>query len=752
MSALLLSTSTHAVFRLPEQSDTKRPVAYTTLRGERASSNPDAQVARTDPGNAAIVRAMRNVLPWLCAALAACSSSAPTDAAPHAPAMPEPSRTPASHDDRMAWWRDARFGMFVHWGLYAIPAGAWDGKSDYGEWIRDSARIPLSTYDRFQSQWNPTAFDADAWARMAKDAGMKYLVLTSKHHDGFCLFDSKETDWDVMNTQHGRDICKELADACARYGVIFCLYHSIMDWHHPDYLPRRPWEAADRGTKGADFLRYESYLHAQVREVITQYHPAVMWFDGEWESTWNHERGTKLFELCRSLAPGMLVNNRVDVHRGGMAGFSNNSEAKGDFATPEQEIPATGAPGVDWESCMTMNRHWGFNAADTQWKSSKELLRNLIDIASKGGNYLLNVGPRADGSFPEEATERLAAIGRWMRDYGESIHGTTANVLDATPWGRCTVREGDDTSTLYLHVFEPRLGQLDLRLLGLMNRIRSVRVLGGKGEPAQTGLLSPFQEIEQHVAVRLSEIDDIANVIAVEIEGRPDIARAPRIDAETEEFVTSVDASVVPTSRRAVTTFTLDGSEPRKDGPLANGPIRIDTSCTLKAASFFDGKQAYLTTERTFRKVDPIPAVEPVAPEEGLWMSTAPFSGSSLAKADADGKAGTRGIATRIGVGQQHLERVRVRFSGFLRVPADDLYRFSLTSDDGSILRIAGQLVVDNDGLHGAIEKQGAIALQAGLHPIEVSWFNGTGGAELDLRWARPGQTFASIDATSLCH
>ena len=665
--------------------------------------------------------------------------------------MPDPMRAPSSQDERMAWWRDARFGMFVHWGLYAIPAGSWNGKHDYGEWIRDSARIPIDQYETFRAQWNPVAFDADAWARTAKAAGMRYLVLTSKHHDGFCLFDSKETDWDVMNTQHGRDICKELAAACARHGVVFCLYHSIMDWHHPDYLPRRPWEAQTRSADGADFARFERYLHAQVTEVVTNYRPAVLWFDGEWESTWNHERGTKLFDLCRSLAPAMLVNNRVDVHRGGMAGFSQNSEAKGDFATPEQEIPATGIPGVDWESCMTMNRHWGFNAADTQWKSAQDLVRNLVDIASKGGNYLLNVGPRADGSFPKESVERLAAIGAWMDEHGEAIHGTTASVFDSTPWGRCTVRAGDDTSTLYLHVFETQKARIELRMPGLTNTIRSVRVLGGRGEAAPF-VFSMLPPKELGCVVELTDPHPIATVVAIEIEGRPDVVRAPRIEAESGQFVHALEVRVDNGSRSATTTFTIDGSEPKPTSTRAEGPIRIDSTCTVRAASFVDGTQASGIVERTFTKVEPIPCVEPVAPEEGLWMSKAPFAGASLAQANTARQGGAPGVATRIGAGQQPGERVLVRFSGFVNVPATDLYRFSLTSDDGSVLRVAGQLVVDNDGLHGAIEKRGAIALQAGLHTIEVVWFNATGGAELDVRWARPGQPFAPIDAASLRH
>ena len=337
----------------------------------------------------------------------------------------EAERAVPARDARLDWWREARFGLFIHWGLYAVPAGEWQGKTDYGEWIRDSARIPLEEYERFQGQFEPVKFDANLWAFLAREAGMKYLVITSKHHDGFCLWDSAETDWDVGETPFRRDILGELSDACGRFGVRFATYHSIMDWHHPDYLPRRPWET-ERSSAGADFERYEDYLHAQVQELITRYRPAVMWFDGEWESNWTHERGVELYELCRSLDPDLIVNNRVDVHRGGMAGFSQASEAVGDFGTPEQEIPATGLPGVDWETCMTMNDHWGWNRADPDWKPVEVLVRNLIDVASKGGNYLLNVGPKADGTFPEQAVERLKGIGAWMSKHGEAIYGTSA--------------------------------------------------------------------------------------------------------------------------------------------------------------------------------------------------------------------------------------------------------------------------------------------------------------------------------------
>ena len=308
--------------------------------------------------------------------------------------------TPKSNDERMEKWREARFGLFIHWGLYAIPAGEWDGKTNYAEWIRNNAHIPLEVYDQFVHEFNPVKFNAKEWVRMAKDAGMKYIVITSKHHDGFCLFDSKYTDFDVMSTPFQRDIMKELADASHEAGIKICWYHSIMDWHHPDYLPRREWEK-DRPTEGADFDRYVHYMKSQLSELLSNYGDiGVLWFDGEWESTWNHERGKDLYHYVRGLQPDIIVNNRVDVNRGGMAGISSDDSNVGDFGTPEQQIPATGLPGVDWETCMTMNNHWGYNKNDHEWKSTKQLLQMLADIASKGGNFLLNVGPTAEGLFP----------------------------------------------------------------------------------------------------------------------------------------------------------------------------------------------------------------------------------------------------------------------------------------------------------------------------------------------------------------
>ena len=372
-------------------------------------------------------------------------------------------------DQRMKWWRDARFGMFIHWGLYAVPAGEWEGKTGHAEWIRTTAKIPLDVYDKFVEQFNPVNFDADSWVKMAKAAGMKYIVITSKHHDGFCLWPSEQTEFDVASTPFKRDILAELKAACDKEGIVFCTYHSIMDWHHPDY-PARKWEK-ERAKKPRDFDRYIKYMKAQLKEIITNYHPGVMWFDGEWENAWNHKMGLDLYEYVRGLQPDIIINNRVDKARRGKDGDGNYA---GDFGTPEQKIPANGLPGVDWESCMTMNRHWGWNKNDHRWKSTESLVKKVVDIASKGGNYLLNIGPKADGTFPAEAIKRLKEIGVWMDENGEAVYGTTANPFGKVPFGRITAKL--DEKTLYLHVFTwPSTGVLELP--GMANPIVSATLL-----------------------------------------------------------------------------------------------------------------------------------------------------------------------------------------------------------------------------------------------------------------------------------
>jgi alpha-L-fucosidase len=392
--------------------------------------------------------------------------------------------TPEQRDARMHWWRDARFGIFIHWGLYSIPAGTWDGK-EYGgasEWLINAARIDPIRWEReLVPKFNPVKFDPRAWARLFRESGAGYIVLTSKHHDGFCLWPTGLNDYNVMAAPAKRDLIGELARAASAEGVHMGLYHSFLDWHHPDYIPRREWDK--RPTAQVSMEPFVGYVHAQLRDLLTRY-PQVdlMWFDGEWESTWTVDMGRRTETLVRALKPSLVINNRVGPGRDGMQGFTKG-ESFGDYHTPEQEVPANGLPGVDWESCMTMNGSWGFHAGDHNWKSARQLIRTLCDTASKGGNFLLNVGPTAEGEIPPESVERLQAIGRWMAVNGSAIRGTQASPFTEAPaWGRITSRavteaDGAPSTELNLIVFDwPASGRLPIPEPGGV--VRAVEIVG----------------------------------------------------------------------------------------------------------------------------------------------------------------------------------------------------------------------------------------------------------------------------------
>lgn len=376
-------------------------------------------------------------------------------------------------DERMPWWREARFGMFVHFGLYSIPGGEWKGRFvGSHEWMRNNAKVPHEEYIRLAAQFNPVALDVDGIVRLAKEAGQRYVVVTTKHHEGFSLFDSSHSTYDVMATPYGRDIMRQFAEACRRHGMRLGWYYSIMDWYHPDYLPRRDWESRD--ATRASFDRYVRFMHDQLTELLTRYGDvAVLWFDGQWESTWSHALGQATYDLCRRLQPSIIVNNRVDVKPAGGDDRTLGQGMAGDYSTPELEVPARGLPGQDWETCMTMNDNWGYAKDDSNWKSPAQLVRLLVETASKGGNLLLNIGPDGEGRVPAPSVEGLRAMGRWMRTNGEAIYGTTASLIE-TPVCRTTTRGH------VVNVFVERWGGGELLLPTLRGTPRSCQLLADR--------------------------------------------------------------------------------------------------------------------------------------------------------------------------------------------------------------------------------------------------------------------------------
>ncbi len=640
--------------------------------------------------------------------------------------------TPLPDDTRMAWWRDARFGMFIHWGLYAIPAGEWDGKTTHGEWIMNTAQIPVSQYEPFRGRFNPSRFDAREWVRIARDAGARYIVITTKHHDGFCLFDSALTDYDIMSTPFRRDVMKELVDACREAGVRIGWYHSIMDWHHPDYLPRREWET--RSTKGASFDRYVQYLKGQVRELLTNYGPIdVMWFDGQWEGTWTHERGLDMYRYVRSLQPDIIVNNRVDKG-GGDFQMTRDASFAGDFGTPEQEVPPTGLPGVDWETCMTMNDHWGYNSHDENWKSSEQLIRTLVDVASKGGNLLLNVGPTGEGLIPAASVERLAAMGAWLKDNGEAIYGTTASPFPAAlPWGRTTSRrQPDGTTRLYLHVFDwPKDGRLVVD--GLLSEATSAFLLA---DPARNPLRTGRDRDVLTLALPAAPPDSTDTVVVLDVKGRPDIALAPAITAAAPIFVDSLDVTVSSAQEGVDLRYTTDATNPHEDSRPVSGPIRLTATTLVSVRAFRNGKPVSPISRTTFTKVTPQRAVLVEKTEPGLRYEY--FEGTFEKTADLKDPL-RRGVAHAFDIASRARDtRFGFRYTGFLKVPKRGVYQFALSSDDGGRLLVGGEMVVDNDGLHSLREKTGLIALAPGLHTIQVDFFNRDGGFDLKVHWSGP--------------
>ncbi len=400
-------------------------------------------------------------------------------------------------------WQDMRFGMFIHWGPISLKG------TEIG-WSRGK-QVPREEYDALYQEFDPVEFDAEEWARTAKDAGMKYMILTSKHHDGFCLWDTQQTDYDIMRSPFGRDVIAELSAACAKEGIAFGLYYSILDWYQPDYNtagtyggPGYPFRPGQKPSMD----RYQDYVHAQLDELVNGYGPLfTIWFDGEWEEPWTYERGVRLAEYCRALDPDMLINNRVGKARQGMAGTTKQDSGNpGDYDTPEQRI-GTYNDERPWETCMTICTQWAWKPDDAM-KSREECIRTLLRTAGGDGNLLFNVGPMPDGRIEPRQAERLREMGAWLEKYGDGVYGTRGGPFEPGEWGASTRR--DDKIHLFVMSW-----QVDDRLVlpAIGRKVTGCRTLSGGR--------AILEQSDAGLEIALPEADraEIATVIELTLDG-----------------------------------------------------------------------------------------------------------------------------------------------------------------------------------------------------------------------------------------
>ena len=437
--------------------------------------------------------------------------------------------TKEARDQRMQWWREARFGLFIHWGPYCVFGGVYNGHEQRrggAEWIMNRSKIPVAEYQKYAATFNPVKYDPESWVLLAKQAGMKYIIITAKHHDGFAMFKSDASKFNIVDfTPYGKDVLDALANACRKHNMKLGFYYSqAQDWNNPGGSVARKvasegwlnpdsakidaftaankghWDAAQMTRSMDDYM--DQVAIPQVKELMTKYGDvAVLWWDTPTNMT--DEYALKLQALLK-LQPNIITNDRL-----------KRPNFPGDTGTPEQKIPGADEVGdKDWETCMTMNGTWGFRTNDDKWKSPETLIRNLCDIASKGGNYLLNVGPDPLGQIPQPSIDRLKAVGEWMKVNSEAIYTTKASPLGVLPWGRCTQKEVNGKTVLYFSVFDwPKDGKLIIS--DLLQPVKSANLLNNrsllKTKNTSTGL---------EISVPEKAPNEIASVIKVTLKDK----------------------------------------------------------------------------------------------------------------------------------------------------------------------------------------------------------------------------------------
>lgn len=458
-----------------------------------------------------------------------------------APGTPE-------HDAKMAWWREARYGMFIHWGIYSVPAGVYKGheqKRGGAEWIMNRSKIPVAEYQQYAAGFNPVKFNADAWVRLARDAGMKYIVITSKHHDGFAMFKTAASKFNIVDaTPFKRDVLDELAKACRKHGMKLGFYYSqAQDWNNPGGSAARKlmaegwdnpdaekidaytqehnghWDPAQETRSMADYI--DQVAVPQIKELLTNYGDiAVIWWDTP--TGMKKEYAQKFADILKQY-PHIITNDRL----------MRVPEFAGDFKTPEQKIPSEDQlDGLDLEACMTLNGTWGYRTSDQNWKSPALLVRNLMDMASYGGNYLLNVGPDALGQIPEPSIERLRAVGAWLKANGEALYGTQASPVKKPAWGSVTRKDSGKTTTLYLTVYDWSEAKDGKLLLRANLDVAAARLLAGKTK-------LKFEKTKDGIVIQVPATapDAIATVIKLELKNKLPPRKAMRGSSQSFDIV-----------------------------------------------------------------------------------------------------------------------------------------------------------------------------------------------------------------------
>ncbi len=455
------------------------------------------------------------------------------------------------HAEGLERFLDAKFGVFIHFGLYSVPEGEWNGKTNYGEWFQLQNQMPLAEYAKFAAQFDPATFDAKEWAKNIKAAGIKYVVITTKHHDGFAMYDTKLEDYNVVQqTPWHHDPMKDLAAACQEAGIMLCFYYSLPDWHSPDFPQRYSQYAGGKPFHGnpnpaADIERYVAYMKGQIREILTQYGPiGALWFDdgGAFRGLSRDQRAQlihaqEIVDEVHRLQPGCAIDDRLGL--------------PGDYGTPEQVVPP-GYPATPFETCMPLNHHWGYNKSDHDWKSPQTVIRQLVTVASKGGNYLLGIGAPGDGAFPPaEAETVLAPVGRWLQANGESVYGTTS--VPSLEWrrGRVTQKGG----TVYLHVFEwPEDGPLAVPFI---NGVKRAYFLA---DPKQVALNVTSSDRGTAIILPAQAPDPIDTVIALEIED-PSKVTASTLEANLAAHKPVEVSSIWPGRNDLIPSHITDGKD-----------------------------------------------------------------------------------------------------------------------------------------------------------------------------------------------